>query len=72
MDKIKNMSEGKKWAIAIFSLLFALVAVGVIGDQEKFYLEHNGVGNNVKTWNDAVVIEKSTGQDFIIKENKEE
>lgn len=57
--------EGHGWVNAGFDRICRL-GTGVIGDQEKVYLDKNGVGKNVKTWNDAVVIEKSTGQDMII------
>ena len=63
--------EGYGWVNAGFDR-FSRFGTGVVGDQEKVYLDKNGVGKNVKTWNDAVVIEKSTGQDMIIDKTKEE
>lgn len=59
--------EGKGWVNAGFDR-FGRFGTGVVGDQEKVYLYKNGVGKNEKTWNDAVVMEKSTGQDMIIEE----
>lgn len=61
--------EGQGWVNAGFKR-FSRFGTGVVGDQEKVYLNKNGVGKNPKTWNDAPVIEKSTGQDMII-DNKD-
>lgn len=56
--------EGQGWVDAGFDR-FGRMGTGVVGDQKKVYLDNNGVGKNVKTWNGAPVIEKSTGEDMI-------
>ena len=58
--------EGQGWVDAGFNR-FCRMGTGVIGDQEKVYMPKNGVGKEVKTWNGAPVIEKSTGEDMIIE-----
>lgn len=43
------------------------IGISVGNDQGKVYIKDNGVGNNVKTWSDARIIEKSRKQDWIKK-----